>query len=196
MRHRLASRIRRLGTLGALLVSLGAPGLEAQQLGLPNSPILTIASDRLFVESEFGRTVAREIEAETAVLAAENRRIEAELTAEEQDLTDRRAGMAPQDFRVLADAFDEKVQEIRRAQEGKARALARRREEAQDAFFQSARPVLAALMQEAGASVILERANIFLSANATDITDIAIARIDAAIGDGRPDPGTETPTDR
>ena len=175
----------------ALLV----PALQAQQLGLPSSPILTIASERLFVDSAFGQRVAREIEAETAVLAAENRRIEAELTAEEQALTDRRAEMDPQAFRTLADAFDTKVQEIRRAQDGKARALARRREEAQEAFFQAARPVLATLMQEAGASVILERASVFLSANATDITDLAITRIDAAIGEGQAAEATERAPD-
>ena len=38
--------------------------------------------------------------------------------------------------------------------------------------------------------MILERASVFLSANATDITDLAINRIDAAIGEG---PAAETP---
>ena len=49
------------------------------QLGLPQSGILTIQPDRLFSESAFGKRVEREIEAEGAVLTAENRRIEAEL---------------------------------------------------------------------------------------------------------------------
>ncbi|MGD9866344.1 MAG: OmpH family outer membrane protein, partial [Pseudodonghicola sp.] len=50
--------------------------------------------------------------------------------------------------------------------------------------LRAARPVLETLMRETGAGVILERNSVFLSANATDITDEAIARIDAAIGDG------------
>ena len=165
--------------------------MQAQQLGLPRSAILTIEADRLFSQSAFGKRTANEIEAESAVLAAENRRIEAELMAEEQDLTARRAQMEPDAFRALADAFDEKVQSIRRSRDAKTRALSQRAEKAQVEFLRAARPVLEALMRETGAGVILERTSVFLSANATDITDLAITRIDAAIGDGKTSSGTE-----
>lgn len=165
------------------LLLVATPG-QAQQLGLPQSAILTVSTDRMFAESAFGRRIAAEIAAQSAVLAAENRRIEAELTAEEKQLTQRRPDMDAQEFRALADAFDQKVQTNRVAQDAKARALNQIGEMARVEFLQAARPILETLMREAGAGVILERANVFLSANATDITDLAIARIDAAIGDG------------
>lgn len=178
-------RMRRRALIAGLAACLAAAGpVGAQQLGLPQSPILTVDSERLFAQSQFGQRIAREIEAETAVLSAENRRIEAELTAEERDLTERRAEMAPEAFRALADAFDAKVRDIRRTQDAKARDLTRRGEADRVAFLQVAVPVLEQLMREAGASVILERASVFLSANATDVTDIAIEMIDDAIGDG------------
>lgn len=174
--------------LPALALSLALAGsalaASAQQLGLPQSDILTISSERLFAESLFGKRIAAEIEAQSASLASENRRIEAELTAEEKALTEKRAGMNPTEFRSLADAFDEKVQIIRKTQDTKARALAQKSETARVQFLEAARPVLGAVMQEAGAGVILERSSVFLSANATDITEIAIERIDAAIGAG------------
>lgn len=169
-----------------LVCLLAALPAAAQQIGLPQSPILTISSERLFAESVFGKRVAQEIEAEGQLLAAENRRIEAELTAEEKALTERRPGMSPEEFRALADAFDEKVQTIRKTQDAKARRLNQQRDEARAAFFDAARPVLAEVMREAGAGVILERASVFLSANATDVTDLAIGRMDAALGDGEP----------
>jgi Skp family chaperone for outer membrane proteins len=169
-----------------LLIWLGLVcASSAQQLGAPQVPILTVSSERLFAESEFGRRIAREIEDQSTVLAAENRRIEAELAAEEQELTEQRPEMDPSSFRELADAFDTKVQAIRDTQDGKARALAQQSDVAQITFLEAARPVLVALMREAGASVILERASVFLSANASDITDLAITRIDAVLGDGR-----------
>lgn len=167
-----------------LAISAGPDLGGAQELGLPNSAILTISSDRLFSGSEFGRRIAAEIESEGVILAAENRKIEAELTKEEQDLTAKRSELKPDEFRVLADAFDAKVQDIRRTQDSKARALGQRNDDARVVFFQAARPVLGALMREASAGVILERSSVFLSANATDITDIAISRINDAIGDG------------
>ena len=166
--------------------------VQAQQLGVRESAILTISSDRLFAESAFGRRIASEIEAESAVLAAENRQIEAELTDEEQKLTDRRSEMEPDAFRVLADAFDQKVSQIRIEQEAKGRALAQKSELARIEFLNAAAPILEGLMRDAKAGVILERSSVFLSANATDITDMAIGRIDQAIGDGnRPDTDSE-----
>lgn len=166
------------------LVAVVAGPTQAQQLGLPQGAILTISTDRTFAESQFGQRVAAEVEAQSAVLAAENRRIEAELIAEEKDLTERRPGMESAAFRALADAFDQKVQSTRVTQEAKARALNQIADKARVEFLQVARPILEDLMRESGAGVILERSNVFLSANATDITDLAIERIDAAIGDG------------
>ncbi len=170
----------------ALFLALAVGGTQgsAQQTGLEQNTILTIATDRLYSESAFGQRVAAEIEAQSAVLAAENRRIEAELTAEEKDLTERRPDMEADAFRVLADAFDQQVQGNREAQETKALALNQIGETARLNFLLAARPVLEKLMREAGAGVILERASVFMSANSTDITDLAIRRIDAAIGDG------------
>lgn len=167
------------------LFCLCVPGVVfAQQLGLPNSAILTISSDRMYAESAFGQRVAREVETESEALAAENRRIETELTAEEQDLTRRRPEMEPADFRALADSFDQKVQGLRRTQDAKARALVQKNEAERIRFLQAARPILADLVRESGAGVVLERSSVFLSANAIDITDLAISRIDALLGDG------------
>jgi len=87
-------------------------------------------------------------------------------------------------FRSLADAFDQRVQANRETQDDKVRALNQIGDVARIEFLQVARPILEELMRETGAGVILERSSVFLSANTTDITDLAIRRIDAAIGDG------------
>ncbi|MBD0865866.1 MAG: OmpH family outer membrane protein [Rhodobacteraceae bacterium] len=151
---------------------------SAEILVAPESPILTIESDRLYSDSLYGAAAAEAYESESAVLAAENRRIEAELTAEEKQLSKMRPDMEPVDFRVLADAFDEKVQR------NKLRDLSQRHDARRVIFLRAARPILEGLMLETGASILLERSSVLLSANAIDVTGIAIGRIDAAIGDG------------
>lgn len=182
--------------LAALGLALCLP-VAAQEIGMPvpqqnqvRSPILTVEADRLFTDSAFGKRVAAEIEAEGAALREENAQIEADLIEEEQALTELRATMEPEAFRELADAFDEKVQRIRREQDAKATAIAERGEQDRRIFLNAAQPALEALMREANAAVILERRQVFLGADVIDITDEAIARIDAAIGAG---PGRETP---
>ena len=92
--------------------------------------------------------------------------------------------MEAEAFRVLADAFDQKVQQIRSEQEAKNRELSVFREGARIEFLNAAAPILETVMRESGAAIILERSSVFLSANATDITDLAIERIDLILGDG------------
>ncbi len=153
-----------------------------------STPILTLNQERLVLETLFGKRIQSEREAEFAALAAENRKIEAELLAEEQALTDQRPTMEPDAFRVLANAFDDKVVAIREAQDAKQVTISRKAEEDQQNFLQRVVPVLASLAQENNAVAILDARSLILSSNAIDITDIAIARIDATMGDGTSSP--------
>lgn len=197
--------LRTVAGLGiAALVLLAPPAARAQSFGgglfdqpVASNPVLVVDIERLFAESAFGQRVAAEIEAEGAEIAAENRRIEAELTEEERQITEQRPGLEPEAFRALADAFDEKVQSIRREQDAKVRAFGQRGEEEQRAFLTAAQPVLQSLMEEAGAAVLLDRRVVFLAAPAVDVTDEAVTRIDDSIGDGvlEPDGATEVDKD-
>mgnify|MGYP001025506723 FL=1 len=170
----------------------GAAPLAAQQTPAENqlergsvvSPILTIDSERAFIDSAFGRRVAAEVEAESEKLVTENRRIEADLEAEEQELTELRKTLPAGEFRLLADAFDAKVQETRAAQAAKGRALNARVGKEEDVFRNAAAPVLERLMRDAGAAVILERRSVYVSLNAIDITADAIALLDETLGSG------------
>lgn len=148
------------------------------------SPVLTIDSERLFRESAFGERVTREIEAQSEQLAAENREIEAALEAEERDLTEKRAQMEPAKFRVLADAFDEKVQRTRAEQAAKNRTLNEVLDLERDRFLSAAAPVLEQLMRNSDAAVILERRRVFVSSSAIEVTDQAISLLNEAIGSG------------
>ncbi|WP_353472210.1 OmpH family outer membrane protein [Salipiger sp. H15] len=162
--------------------------------GIVQSPILTVEIDRLYAESDFGKQVSQLLEQTGTEIAAENRRIEAELTAEEKTLTEKRKTTESASFRKLADAFDKKVQELRDAQDSKARTLGNLSEERRREFISKAEPVLAELMRDAGASVILDQRTVFLSSNVIDITDTAIARMNEVLPEPEPLPDlTGTP---
>lgn len=173
---------------GALLCSV-SPVFAQQDGGLSNlgvvqSLILTIAPEALYTQSEFGKRIAREIEAESAEIAAENRRIEAELTAEERELTELRDTLPTEEFRARADAFDEKVQNLRREQDEKARAVGQRNEDARRALLTAVQPVLLQLMVEAGAVAVLDRRAVLMSVDSVDITEQAILRVNLEFGEG------------
>ena len=92
--------------------------------------------------------------------------------------------MPVDEFRALADAFDVKVDRIRTEQAAKAREIQEFRDAEQQKFFNRVGPILLELVQERGAAVLLDRRAVFLSAAAIDITDQAVAQIDAEIGTG------------
>lgn len=171
--------------------STGMPAADAAQ-----SSIVTLDRTRLFEETRMGKAILARVEAASADLIAENRRLEAALEEEERSLTQRRATLPAEDFRALASEFDTRVEELRVAQEAKSRALTQAREADQRRFFEASFPVLAELMQEVGAVAVIDRSVLILSFDRIDITSRAIAKLDAELGDGSslaplPDPGSE-----
>lgn len=183
--------IIRAGILGVLLGFATANAMLAQGQNPPAATLLTLNQERLFSASLFGERVAQELEESSKLLATENREIEAGLIAEEKALTEQRKTLEPAEFRILADAFDEKVQGIRHTQEEKSRELGLRLEQEQARFFNQIVPILGQIMKERGAVAIVSRRAIILSADSIDITDDAVRAIDATLGDGRAPPTPE-----
>jgi Skp family chaperone for outer membrane proteins len=175
--------LRAVALVAALVT---APGicLAQQSPGEIRSPILTLDQERLFLESAWGKRAKAELDAVSTELAAENRRIEAELTAEEKSLTEQRETMPVDEFRAAADAFDERVTEIRRVQDGKARDVGRILDTERQKFFQEVFPILGEVMQQRGAVVILDARAIFIAADVIDVTDELLARADEKLGAG------------
>ncbi|UWP99821.1 OmpH family outer membrane protein [Aliiroseovarius crassostreae] len=204
---------RTLGTaLGVMLGVGAATGLAvAQDSGAPASQpataaapassvsaqashILTVDRDRLFTQSEYGRRILQELEAERARLASEARRVDDSLAAEEKRLTEERARLSPEAFRALADAFDEKVQALRAQRPEQERSFTERFEREQQAYFDRIGPILGAVVRERGGVVIVDRRAILLTTQNIDITDQAIALIDRLLGDGTGSKGPTVPS--
>ncbi|MEM8632085.1 MAG: OmpH family outer membrane protein [Pseudomonadota bacterium] len=140
-----------------------------------------VDQERLFSRSEFGAAVAAIAEEASEALAAENRGIEAALGEEERSLTEQRPDLTPEEFRALADAFDQKVQTIRAEQDAKTDSIGTRFEGDRRRFFQAIAPVLAEIMRERQAAVIIDARTTLLSARGIDITEIALSRINDAL---------------
>lgn len=179
-----------IGGILALAMTAAAGGPSRAQeanapgTALPQSPILTVDQDRLFMESLWGKRVAERIETASAALSVENRRIEADLSAEEKELTELRKTIPAEEFRRRADEFDARVGEIRRTQDAKARMISRIHDVERQQFFGAALPVMADVLRRYGAIVVLDNRAIFLATDAIDATDEMIAGIDAELGAG------------
>jgi Skp family chaperone for outer membrane proteins len=169
----------------ALALLLGMfPQASTAQSVVQKTAIVTLDQDQLYLGTQYGRALQAKFESESAALLAENRKIDAGLEAEERELTTKRATMTAQDFRPLAEAFDTKANDLRKAQDVKSTELAKSRDADRQAFFQAVAPILGDYMVERGAVAILDKSAIVVSLGSIDITKEVIARIDTRLGDG------------
>lgn len=166
----------------AILLWLGLTlSVSAQQ----TSPqILIMDSERLFIETLYGQRLADELAERARELQTENDRIVESLTLEERSLTLRRPEMSPEDFRAESEAFDAKVQEVRRVRDAKNVELQVATAGARAQFEQQVQGILADMMFERGAAIMIEQRDVLLWTRSVNITDEAIVRIDAELGDG------------
>ena len=189
-------RLKAAGLVLALLLGV-SPQVSVAQSVVQKTAIVTLDQDQLYLGTQYGRAVQAKFEADSAALLAENRKIDAGLEAEERDLTTKRATMTAQEFRPLAEAFDNKANELRTAQDIKSTELAKSRDADRQAFFQAVAPILGDYMVERGAVAILDKSAIVVSLGAIDITKEVIARIDSRLGDGSkpaaPNPSAPAP---
>lgn len=176
------------GLLVAAFLS-SAVATPAQELSVvpDTSAILTVNQTRLFRETTLGRAMQATLNRRAEALSAENRVFEEELAAEELALTEERATLSPDAFRDLANAFDEKVVSIREAQDAKERALTEDADGLEERFQRQILPVLARLMSERGAVGLLDTRDMILAARTIEITDAAIAAVNAAFTEEVPD---------
>lgn len=171
--------MRRFWAVAFALALLAAPA-HAQ-----DGSIRLLDQDRLYAQSEFGQRVLAELRSASNALNDENQRIASELMAEELALTEARATLSPEAFRTRADDFDARVEAIRSEQDEKSRDLQRRNEIEQIRFFETALPILLALMEELGVEAILDARAVIIGTEALDITDAAIERLNAVLGPGQ-----------
>ena len=184
-----------LGFCAAPLAGVAQPVPDPEARAAQRLPFVTVDQDTLFVQSKYGQRVQRELDAARTELASENRQIEADLIAEELDLTERREKLSSSDFSALARAFDTRVKRIRAEQDSKSTALQRKLDQERKTFLAKLGPVLADIMSRLGAVALVDRNAILLAVDEIDITDEAIAAMDAAIGEGeaadKPESGIE-----
>lgn len=172
--------MRGLGALvAAAALAAAAPGpILAQALSGPGIRVLD--QDRLLRESALGQALLAELREAEQALDRENQALADALAAEERALTDLRASLPPDAFRQRAEEFDRRVEAIRAERARLGQELARRYETEAQRFFETALPVLSALMAEQGIVALLNPNAVILGPDWFDVTSLAIERLDRA----------------
>lgn len=192
MRHLVA----RLILAGVLASAPAVSSLAQVSPQLPPQgpmPLRMLDEERLFRDSRLGQRILAGIRAAEADLEAENQRLFEQLRAEEQALTDLRPTLTPEAFRERADAFDQRVETIRAEFVQANQALLQFSETETQRFWEQAAPVLVQLMADEGIVAVLRPGAVILEADGFDMTERAIERLDASLGQDPDGPDRPTP---
>lgn len=165
--------------VAGLALSLALSAAPALAQDPPRLPVLVVNQERLLTGSQRGQALLAAEEAMRDRLRTEARAIDSAFEEEERAITAARPGLEPEAFRALADAFDEKVVNARREQDARAAALAQEFDAGRRQFYAAIAPLLMQLMDRHGALTILDETTVLMAAQELNITDEAIAEIDA-----------------
>jgi Skp family chaperone for outer membrane proteins len=168
----------------AFLVTISSEVIFAQAGPLPNTAVIIIDKERVLSDTKYGQRLNAEMRRMELAQIADNTRLSSELEQEEAHLTELRATLSSDEFRSLASEFDTKVQRISDEQQTKNQNRIDQRRQDQLQLFAATGPVFEQLMRDTGANVILELRFALIWNDAINMTDVAIQRIDAFLGDG------------
>ena len=105
--------------------------------------------------------------------------LQTELIAEEQALRDARMTTDPEEFKILAEAFDLKSTKARKLYTDRREALLRTFQQEMDQLALVFSNVAGQIMEERGASVVLLKNQTVVSSISVDITVDVLRRVDA-----------------
>lgn len=172
-----------IGVLGVCAILLTGWHVEAQDAdddGLP-SQVLIVDMQRIKSDTSAGRDMlAKQTEIRQRIQAGLAERRE-RLRDEEKRLAEEREKLEPDEFREQVRVFEQQVFANREFSERESRRLQLILSQASGMLKERATAVLAGIMRERNADVLLDSTQIVLSVNSLDITDEAIRRLDAVL---------------
>jgi Skp family chaperone for outer membrane proteins len=145
------------------------------------SGIGIVDQDALFAQSNAGKAYISTFEISGKNLASENLLIQESLEEEERELTQKRKTLESDVFEKLAFEFDQKVKQIRTEQSAKERNLNLQLTRNRSTFYEDITPILLKLLDERRIEVLLNKKSVVLALRGSDITQVAIQRINEVL---------------
>lgn len=143
-------------------------------------PILIVDQDGLFNNSKLGQAMLLIQAEKRTILLQESRQISDAFEIEEKQLTETRSNISADEFRVLSEDFDIRVQAARDSQLAKDIELQQSVDSQRRRFLVISAPFLSEIMLKYHASAIVDQRSVLLFDRNMDITIEAINVLDRA----------------
>ena len=196
--HRVATAV-----IAAIFISVALIGpLPAQPAPLPAPVILIVDLQQILQEAKAAKGVQAIINQEYSSYTKEVSQQEDELQKARGDLERQRTILAPEAFNTRARDLQQRYDELGQVVQGRRQSLQQSLNEAMLQVKNAALAVIADIVKERKANLVIEKQAVVFEADGMDVTADAVARLDqklTSVPVNLPKPdgeGTAKPTDR
>ena len=174
-----ASSLR--AALLAALLALAAPTGAARAQDVPDPAVIVVDMERLQRDAAAARSIREQSDARRREIQAAMAEREAAIRAEETKLAEERENLDPAEFRQRVERFEAQVFETRAFARQETARLQAALTGASQQLRRRMLPILADVMRERRAQVLLDSGQVVLSIQGIDVTAEVIERVDAAV---------------
>ena len=179
----------RLGVLFALAaaLSLWLTPAGAQEASQPPLGFIIVDQDRILRESDVAKRLAARDQAARSLLQEESNALRAALEAEEEEIAALRGNAPKEEFDARVRAFNDKAQDARRSVQRRMEDIQRLSGQTRQRMAEALPPILAEIMEEEGAAMVIDRRFVLVAREGADRTEKALDRFNAATADMFPE---------
>lgn len=170
----------RPGALFGLLAAFWLTAAAAQETAAPPLGVVVVDQDRILRESEVARRLAARDQEARRILQDESNALRAALEAEEAEIAALRGNASREVFDARVRAFNDKAQEARRSVQRRMEDIQRRFGQTRQRMAEALPPVLAEIMEEEGAAMVIDSRFVLVAREGADRTTKALERFNAA----------------
>lgn len=157
-----------------------APAAEKKG-GLPPVVVALFDKESLFRESSVGKDLRKQLDDLRAKFQGDLSRRQEDLKKKEGDLRNRQAILSAEAFEAERKKFEEEVGGAQSQFEDRNREIQAAVARAEEEITKATTPILAEIMRQKGATLLLDKALVLISVNEFDITSEVIKKLDGAL---------------
>ncbi len=143
--------------------------------------IAIIDLDIVFNNSNFGKSLLKEIEKTNQKNISELKEIENKLKKNEQDLLNKKNIISEKDFEKELALLKKKINDYRKQKKQMVDKLELEKNQVLKNFFKQINPIIQNYMEKNSINILLERKNVFIGKTNSDITKVIINEINNEI---------------
>ncbi len=137
--------------------------------------------DRVLQKSNAGKTILEEIKNINDLNVKELRNKETELRKIENEIKIKQNILSKEEFDSEVKKFNEKVINYKKIKDNMVKNIEKQKNDKLNNFFSKINPIIQTHMESNSIDILLDRKNVFVGKNKSDITDVIIKKINQTL---------------